>query len=66
MQTQLNFLSYRIDLDIYDHYLAIEIDENEHGDKNIGYIIKRQTAIEPELVCKFVRIDPDEEDFDKF
>ena len=30
---------------------------------NIDYKIKRQKAIEQELRCKFIRIDPDKEDF---
>ena len=41
-------------------------DENGHSDRNIDYEIKRQKAIELELGCKFIRIDPDKEDFDIF
>ena len=44
--------------------LKIEIDENWHSNKNIDYKIKRQKAIKQELGCKFIRIDPDEKDFD--
>ena len=66
MQTQYNVLSYRIDLYFNDYKLAIEIDENVHSDRNIDYKIKRQKAIEQELGCKFIRIDPDKEDFDIF
>ena len=58
MKTQY-VLGYRI-----DYKLAMEIDENGHCDKNIDYKIKRQKAIEQELGCKFIRIDPDKEDFD--
>ena len=47
-----------------DYKLAIEIDENVHSDRNIDYELKRQKAIEQELGCKFIRIDPDKEDFD--
>ena len=42
MQTQYNVLSYRIDLYFHDYKLAIEIDENEHSERNIDYEIKRQ------------------------
>ena len=66
MQTQYNVLSYRVDLYFHDYKLAIEIDENGHSDRNIGYEIKRQKAIEQELGSKFVRIDPDKEDFNIF
>ena len=63
MQTQYNVLSYRIELYFHDYKLAIEIDENGHNDRNIDYEVKRQKAIEQELGCKFIRIDPDKEDF---
>ena len=43
--------------------LAIQIDENGHSERNIDYGIKRQKAIEQELDCKFIRIDPDKENF---
>ena len=49
-----------------DYKLAIEIDENVHSDRNIDYELKRQKAIEQELGCKFIRIDPDKEYFDIF
>ena len=66
METQYKVLSYRIDLYFHDYKLAIEIDGNGHSDRNIDYEIKRQKAIEQELVCKFIRIDLDKEDFDIF
>ena len=49
---------------IFKHKLAIEIDENGRKDRNFDYEIKRQKAIEKELDCKFIRINPDEKDFD--
>ena len=66
MQTQCNVLSDRIDLYFYDHKLAIELDENGHSDRNIDYEIKQQKTIEQELGCKFIRTDPDKEDFEIF
>ena len=66
MQTQYNVLGYRTDLCFHGYKLAIEIDENGHSDRNLEYEIKRQKAIEQELGCKFIRIDPDKEDFDIF
>ena len=50
----------------HDYKLVIKIDENEHSDRNTDYDIKRQKAIEQELGCIFIRIDPDQEDFDTF
>ena len=57
-------LGFRINLCFQDYKLTIEIDENGHSDRNIDYKIKRQKVIEQELGCKFIRIDPDKEDFD--
>ena len=66
MQTQYNVLGYRIDLYFHDYTLAMEIDENGHSNRKINYKIKRQKAIKQGLGCKFIRIDPDKEDFDIF
>ena len=59
-------LSYRIDFYFHDYTLTIEIDKTGHSDINIDYEIKRQKAKEQEFGCKFIRIDPDKEDFDIF
>ena len=37
-----------------------------HSERNIDYEIKRQKGIEQKLSCKFIRIDPDKDDFDIF
>ena len=67
VQTQYNVLGYMIDLHFHHYDLTTEIDENGHSDdRNIDYEMKRQKAIEQELDCKFIRIDPDKEDFDIF
>ena len=66
MQTQYKVLSYRIDLYFQDYKLTMEIDENRHSNRYIDYEIKRQKAIEQETGCKFIRINPDKEEFDIF
>ena len=63
MQTQYSVLGYRIDLYFHDYKLAIEVCEKGHEDRNIDHEIKRQKAIEKELGCEFIRINPDEECF---
>ena len=63
MQTQYSVLGYRIDLCFDKYKLAIEVDEKSHKDRNINHEIERKKALERELDCKFIRIDPDEEDF---
>ena len=59
-------LDYRIDLYFHEYKLAIEVDELGHNDRNIDYEIQRQRAIEKELGCVFIRINPDEENFNIF
>ena len=66
MQTQYSVLGYRIDLYFHDYKLVIEADEKGHEDRNIDHEIKRQKALEKELSCDFIRINPDEEDFNIF
>ena len=66
VQTQYSVLGYKIDLYFHEYKLAIEVDELGHNDRNIDYEIQRQKAIEKELDCAFIRINPDEENFNIF
>ena len=66
MQTQYIIIGYRIDLYFHKHKLAIEVDELGHGDRNIDNEIERQKVLERELDCVFVRIIPEEKDFNIF
>ena len=66
MQTQYTVIGYRIDIYFHEYKLAIEVDGLGHNDRNIDYEIKRQRAIEKELGCVFIRINPDEENFNIF
>ena len=58
---QHSVFTYRIYIYFPDHKLAVEIDEIGH--RNVHYEIQRQNAIEKELNCKFIRINPDKENF---
>ena len=66
MQTQDSVLGYRIDLYFYKYKFAIEVDELGHADRNLSDEIERQKALEKELDCVFIRINPDEENFNIF
>ena len=66
MQTQYTVIGYRIDLYFHKHKLAIEVDELGHADRNLSNEIERQKALEKELDCVFIRINPDEENFNIF
>ena len=66
MQTQYSVLGYRIDLYFHKHKLAIEVDELGHADRNLSNEIERQKALEKELNYVFIRINPDEKNFNIF
>ena len=66
MQTQYSVLGYRIDLYFHEYKLAIEVDELGHNDRSADYEIERQRALERELNCVFIRIDPDAPNFNIF
>ena len=66
IQTQYSVLGYRIDLYFHEYKLAIEVAELGHADRNINNEIERQKALEKELNSIFIRINPDEKDFNIF
>ena len=63
MQTHYSVLGYRIDLYFCKYKLATEVDELGHVDRNLSNEIERQRALEKELDFVFIRINPDEENF---
>ena len=63
IQTEYSVLSFRVDLYFHEYKLAKKVDEFNHEDRNMIYEIERQKAIEKELVCEFIRINPDKENF---
>ena len=66
MQTQYSVLGYRIVLYFYKYKLAIEVDELGKAHRNLSHEIERQKAVEKELDCVFIRINPDERSFNIF
>ena len=65
-QTQYTVIGYRIDLYFHKYNLAIEVDELGQNDRNIDCEIQRQQALERELNYVFIRINPDEINFNIF
>ncbi|WP_102693982.1 hypothetical protein [Rummeliibacillus pycnus] len=51
--------NYRIDLYFPNERIAIECDELNHANRNEFYEYKRQKEIENVLHCKFIRYNPD-------
>ena len=66
IQTHYKVFGHEIDLYSYDYKIAVEIDEKDHQDRDISREIERQKALEKELGCKFIRINPDKENFNIF
>ena len=66
METQCSVLGYRIGLYFHKHKLAIAVDELGHADRNLSNEMERQKALEKQLNCVFIRINPDEENFNIF
>ena len=63
IQSHYKVLGYEIDLYFHEDKLTVEIDEKYHQDRDINLEIERQKALEKELSCIFVRINPDKEVF---
>ena len=59
IQTQYSVLGYRIDFYFHEYKLAIEVDELELTNRSINNEIERQKALERDLNCIFIRINPD-------
>ena len=53
---QHSVLSYQIDLYFTEHKLTIEVDEKRHTDRNIGYEINKQKAIEKNLELSLLKL----------
>ena len=66
MQTQYTILGYKSDLYFHKYKLGIEVDKLGHNDRNIDSVIQRQQALERELGCLFITINPDAIDFNIF
>ena len=63
MKTQYIVLGYRIDLYFHKYKPTIEVDEVGHADRNLSNEIERQKALEKDLCCVFIKINPDEGNF---
>ena len=55
---------FKIDVYFVEYFLAVEIDEKSHTDRDLIFEEKRQKALEKKLGCKFIRIDTSKEGHD--
>ena len=56
----------RIDVYCSEYNLAVEVDEKRHADRDLIVEKKRQEALEKNLICKFIRTNPNKENDDVF
>ena len=63
---QHSVLSYIIDAYFPKYKLAIEVNEQGHKGRDIDQEIQRQKALEKELDCQIIRINPAKENFGIF
>ena len=63
IQSEYCVLRYRINLYFHDLKLAIKVDEFDHCDRDSDDKEDRDKELKKELGCKFIRINPDEENF---
>ena len=55
---------FRIDVYFAEHFLAIEIDEKGHTDRDLIFEEKRQKTLEKKLNYEFIRINTSRENYD--
>jgi len=60
---QYSVKTFKIDLYMPEHNLAIECDEFDHYHRNADYEKNRERKIRYELGCNFFRFNPDEQNF---
>jgi very-short-patch-repair endonuclease len=63
IEYQYNLDKYFIDMYLPDYNLVIECDEFGHSKYNKEKELEREKFIKDKLNCKFIRINPDEKDF---
>ena len=58
------YILFRIDIYFTEYFLAIEIDEKDHTDRDLIFEEKRQKALEEKPYCEFIRINTSRENYD--
>ena len=58
------YLLFRIDVYFTKYFLAVEIDEKGHTDRDLIFEEKRQKGLEKKLDCEFIRINTSRENYD--
>ena len=51
------YILFRIEVYFAEYFLAVEIDEQNHEDRELIFEKRRQEVLEKKLGCKFIRIN---------
>ena len=58
------YILFRIDIYFTEYFLAVEIDEKGHTDRDLILEEKRQKVLEKKLNCTFITINTSKENYD--
>ena len=62
-ENECEYILFRIDVYFTEYFLAVEIDEKGHTDRDLIFEEKRQKALEKKLNCEFIRINTSRENY---
>ena len=58
------YILFRIDIYFTEYFLAVEIDEKGHTDRDLIFEEKREKALVKKLNCKFIRTNTSKKNYD--
>ena len=58
------YILFKIDVYFTECFLAVEIDEKRHTDRDLIFEEKRENTLEKKLNCQFIRINTSRENYD--
>ena len=59
-------IQFKINVYFSEYNLAVEVDEKGHTDRDLIFEKERQEALEKKFDCKFIRTNPNKENYDVF
>ena len=66
IQNQYSVIGYGIELYFHKYKIAVEVSEYGHNDRDSDYEKQREERLTERLACVFIRINPDEQNFNIF
>ena len=63
-ETGCAYILFRIDIFFTKYFLAVEIDQKGHTDRDLIFEKKRRKSLEKKINCEFIRINTSRENYD--